>query len=147
MKPINTDPIFEAMRGRLNAMETPDEQMAFLSDVLRVSTGLWRLFAKGQTPENGRRIMHALGAVMHATLIENVRAAGIDDDIKVRLEYLGGHCHASVFVNGALAGKLIVRMDETDMLGRALLGVQIEGASFDDGVSQTDKGASDGNRP
>lgn len=142
---MNNDPIFKDMRKRLNAMETPDEQMAFLTDVLRVATGLWGFFAKGQTQDNARKVMHALGAVLHAALMENMTRTGLADNIKVRLSYEGGHAHARVFINGALAGKLIVRMEETDTLGRVLLGAHIEEVANDE--SQKDKGASDGNRP
>lgn len=130
---IKNDPIYRGMRQRLNAMETPEEQMAFLTDVLRVATGLWGYFAKGQTQDNARKVMHALGAVLHAALMDNMTRAGLEDNIKVRLNYEGGHCHARVFINGALSGKLVVRIEEADTLGRVLLGAHIEEVANDGG--------------
>lgn len=134
------DPVFNEVRDRLNGMDDPAEQVEYLTLLIRYMCGLWAMFAKGQSERNKRLTMHSLGAVLHAALMDNVTAMGMDDNIKVRLDYRGGHCHATVFVNGANSGTLVVRIDETDALGRALLGTKIIKGVDDDREGKADAG-------
>lgn len=123
--------IFDIMRDRLNAMETPEDQADYLAMILRVAAGFWTYRAKDREVPVKRLCLHELGAVLHATMLDNRDALGIADPLKVRVSYLGGHAHFTVYINGALSGTLVARITETDIIGRLLAGIEVEEVAND----------------
>lgn len=124
------------MLERMNVMESGQEQLDFLTLVIRMASGLWS-YRVHEADEGARReCLHELGATLHAALLDNRDALKITDNFNVKLAYEGGHAHARFFINGALAGKLVVRLNETDVLARlALFGIETTNEGDDEGAT------------
>jgi len=128
--------IFETMRDRLNAMTTPEDQEDYLTMLLRVTAGFWTYRAKDRELPVKRLCLHELGAVLHGIMLDNRDQLGIADPVKVRVSYLGGHAHFTVYINGALSGTLVTRLTETDVIGRLLAGIEVEEVANDGEAEQ-----------